>query len=65
MALLAAVLAVVTVMLHEATHLAVAYSLLLIAIRLRQRGATVPSPAWVAPPRVWREWEAICSQQEL
>jgi len=65
LALLAIVVAVVTVTLHEAAHLAVAYSLLLAAVQLQGAGASVPTPCWVPPPRVWRAWEAICSQQEL
>lgn len=65
MALLAVVVAVVTVTLHEAAHLAVAYSLLLATVQLQGAGASAPGPSWVPPPKLWREWEAICSQQEL
>ncbi len=51
MALLAVVVAVVTVTLHEAAHLAVAYSLLLAAVQLQGAGASVPNPCWV--PLLW------------
>lgn len=48
LALLAVAVAAVTVTLHEAAHLAVAYSLLLGAVQLQEARASAPDPSWAS-----------------